>query len=119
MKPSSVIRAGEYRSWAWSIIGLAFILILGGCSSKASPWLGQSSQPPSSTLLGSYEAHVTINPPTISFESVKPSDLNTQGLAITDLIAAAFPFKIRGSLSFAAGTATIAVTLTNTSLHRL
>jgi len=102
--------------YEWLGLGLVFVLFLGGCSQGGPETKSTAPSLPGHTLLGSYQAHVTLDPPTVSIEQVKPSDLSPQGLAGTDLIATAFPFQIRGSLSFDGITiATISVTMTNTS----
>jgi hypothetical protein len=91
------------------------IIALIGCSNGGNSPKSPSPSPQAQTLLGSFQANVSLDPPSISIEPINSSGLKNQGLADTDFINIKFPFQIRGSMSFAITTATISVTMTNTS----
>jgi hypothetical protein len=95
------------------VVAAIFILGLGGCS-QGGPGI-KSPSLSSQAFLGSYQVSVNLNPPLVTIEQVKSSGLSPEALAGTDLIASAFPFRIRGAMSFVPSTATISVTMTNTS----
>jgi len=102
---------GKFRFCSVLIALIALVGCTNGGNSSKSPSPPNHAQ----TLLGSFQANVTLDPPSISIEPINSSGIKTQGLAITDLVDTKYPFQIKGSLSFSASTATISVKITNTS----
>jgi len=54
--------------YSWLRLGLVFVLFLAGCSGGGPEVKSPVPSPPGQTLLGSYQAHVTLDPPAVSVQ---------------------------------------------------